>query len=142
MQHTSIAFGKRCKETGVRPSMGSAGDCYDNAMCESFFATLECELLDRTVQDAGRGKNGRLRVPGGVVQSASPSLRGGKSLPNGVRKTTCRQRLRLKCSTVHQTGGTPGKTRTFGLFRGDGSKSEDSALRVTSYAAKFYLDTR
>ena len=28
--------------------MGSVGDCYDNAMCESFFATLECELLDRT----------------------------------------------------------------------------------------------
>ena len=46
-QYTSIAFGKRCKEMGVRPSMGSAGDCYDNAMCESFFATLECELLDR-----------------------------------------------------------------------------------------------
>jgi putative transposase len=47
-QYTSIAFGKRCKEAGVRPSMGSVGDCYDNAMCESFFATLECELLDRT----------------------------------------------------------------------------------------------
>ncbi len=31
----------------MRPSMGSVGDCYDNAMCESFFATLECELLDR-----------------------------------------------------------------------------------------------
>ena len=28
--------------------MGSVGDCYDNAMAESFFATLECELLDRT----------------------------------------------------------------------------------------------
>ena len=27
--------------------MGTVGDCYDNAMCESFFATLECELLDR-----------------------------------------------------------------------------------------------
>lgn len=27
--------------------MGSVGDCYDNAMCESFNATLECELLDR-----------------------------------------------------------------------------------------------
>jgi len=27
--------------------MGSVGDCFDNAMCESFFATLECELLDR-----------------------------------------------------------------------------------------------
>ena len=31
----------------MRPSMGSVGDCFDNAMCESFFATLECELLDR-----------------------------------------------------------------------------------------------
>ncbi len=47
-QYTSIEFGSRCREAGVRPSMGSVGDCYDNAMCESFFATLECELLDRT----------------------------------------------------------------------------------------------
>ena len=46
-QYTSIAFGLRCKEAGVRPSMGSVGDAYDNAMCESFFATLECELLER-----------------------------------------------------------------------------------------------
>lgn len=46
-QYTSLAFGQRCKEAGVRPSMGSVGDAYDNAMCESFFATLECELLDR-----------------------------------------------------------------------------------------------
>ncbi len=44
-QYTSIAFGKRCKEAGVLTSMGSVGDCYDNAMCESFNATLECELL-------------------------------------------------------------------------------------------------
>ena len=46
-QYTSIDFGKRCGKAGVRPSMGSVGDCYDNAMAESFFATLECELLDR-----------------------------------------------------------------------------------------------
>jgi putative transposase len=46
-QYTSIAFGQCCKTAGVRPPMGSAGDCYDNAMAESFFATLECELLDR-----------------------------------------------------------------------------------------------
>lgn len=46
-QYTSIAFGLRCREAGVRPSMGSVGDAYDNAMCESFFASLECELLDR-----------------------------------------------------------------------------------------------
>jgi putative transposase len=46
-QYTSLAFGQRCREAGVRPSMGSVGDAYDNALCESFFATLECELLDR-----------------------------------------------------------------------------------------------
>jgi putative transposase len=46
-QYTSIAFGLRCRQVGVRPSMGSVGDCFDNALCESFFATLECELLDR-----------------------------------------------------------------------------------------------
>jgi putative transposase len=47
-QYTALAFGERCRAAGVRPSMGSVGDCYDNALCESFFATLECELLDRT----------------------------------------------------------------------------------------------
>ena len=46
-QYTSVAFGARCKQAGIRPSMGSVGDCYDNALCESFFATLECELLER-----------------------------------------------------------------------------------------------
>ena len=46
-QYTSVAFGARCKEAGVRPSTGSVGDAYDNAMCESFFATLEWELIDR-----------------------------------------------------------------------------------------------
>lgn len=46
-QYTSLDFGKRCKEMGVRPSMGSVGDAYDNAMAESFFASLECELIDR-----------------------------------------------------------------------------------------------
>ncbi len=46
-QYTSVAFGQRCIQMGVRPSMGSVGDAYDNAMAESFFASLECELIDR-----------------------------------------------------------------------------------------------
>ncbi len=46
-QYTSWVFGKRCGELNVRMSMGTVGDAYDNAMAESFFATLECELLDR-----------------------------------------------------------------------------------------------
>src|ERR1700690_599639 len=46
-QYTSIEFGRRCPDAGVRPSMGAVGDAYDNALWESFLATLECELLDR-----------------------------------------------------------------------------------------------
>jgi len=46
-QYTSVAFGERCAAMGVRPSTGSVGDAYDNAMAESFFASLECELIER-----------------------------------------------------------------------------------------------
>src|SRR5512133_1519767 len=46
-QYSSIEFGRRCRHADVHPSMGSVSDAYDNAMCESFFATLECELLAR-----------------------------------------------------------------------------------------------
>ena len=46
-QYTSLAFGHRLREAGMAASMGSRGDCFDNAMAESFFATLECELLAR-----------------------------------------------------------------------------------------------
>jgi putative transposase len=47
-QYTSLAFGQRLRESGIAASMGSVGDCYDNAMAESFFATLETELIDRS----------------------------------------------------------------------------------------------
>lgn len=46
-QYASLLFGQRCQAVGIRCSMGSVGDCYDNAMAESFFAALECELLVR-----------------------------------------------------------------------------------------------
>ena len=46
-QYASIAFNERCRAIGVRTSMGHVGDAYDNAMAESFFATLECELISR-----------------------------------------------------------------------------------------------
>jgi putative transposase len=74
-QYTSIAFGKRCEQLGVRPSTGSVGDCYDNAMAESFFATLECELLDRT----------RL---GGLVQPTPPTLLDRLPVTDRVRTTS------------------------------------------------------
>ena len=46
-QYTSYNFGKRCQQMNVVPSMGTVGDAYDNAMAESFFATLEREVLNR-----------------------------------------------------------------------------------------------
>ncbi len=46
-QYTSLAFGKTMQDAGVLPSMGRRGDAFDNAVAESFFATLETELLDR-----------------------------------------------------------------------------------------------
>jgi putative transposase len=48
-QYTSLPFGQRLQEAGISASMGSVGDCYDNAVAESFFATLKGELLDRQV---------------------------------------------------------------------------------------------
>jgi len=47
-QYTSLSFGRRCRQSGIRPSTGRTGSCFDNAITESFFASLECELLDRT----------------------------------------------------------------------------------------------
>jgi putative transposase len=47
-QYTSLAFGQRLREAGIAASMGSLGDAYDNAVAESFFATLETELIDRS----------------------------------------------------------------------------------------------
>lgn len=46
-QYASVTFSRRCQEAGIRPSMGSVGDVYDNALAEAFFATLETELLMR-----------------------------------------------------------------------------------------------
>jgi len=57
-EYTAVAFGKRCGQFGITRSMGSVGDCYDNAMMESFFSSLEAEVLDRnrfrTRQEARR----------------------------------------------------------------------------------------
>jgi len=79
-QYTSVAFGTRCREAGIRPSMGSVGDAYDNALCESFFATLECELLDRQ----------RFRTQVGRAWPSSTSSKVGTIRAAGIRvSTTC-----------------------------------------------------
>lgn len=44
--YTSWAFGGRLRAAGLLASMGSVGDCFDNSVAESFFGTLQLELLD------------------------------------------------------------------------------------------------
>ena len=46
-QYTAVLFGKRCAKAGIDISMGSVGDCYDNAVCETFHATLKKEKIYR-----------------------------------------------------------------------------------------------
>jgi putative transposase len=46
-QFVSLAFGQAARAAGIAQSMGSRGDCYDNAVAESFFATLKKELIHR-----------------------------------------------------------------------------------------------
>lgn len=56
-QYTSFAFGRRCEQAGIVPSMGSAGDPYDNAMVESFFATRVRAYRPGRLQDEARGED-------------------------------------------------------------------------------------
>jgi transposase InsO family protein len=46
-QYVSLAFGQAAGDAGIARSMGSKGDCFDNAVAESFFATLKKELIHR-----------------------------------------------------------------------------------------------
>jgi len=46
-QYTSWAFGRRLRTAGLLGSMGTIGDCFDNSVVESFFGTLQLELLDQ-----------------------------------------------------------------------------------------------
>ena len=75
-QYTSLAFSTRCREAGVVPSMGKAGDCFDNAMAESFFASLECELIDRTpFRDRGHARRELFRyIEGWTVSDGAARL--------------------------------------------------------------------
>ncbi len=53
--YTSCAFGHRLREAGLLGSMGTIGDCFDNSVAESFFATLQTELLDRSTWPTREG---------------------------------------------------------------------------------------
>lgn len=91
-QYTARAFGKRCKDAGVRPSMGSVGDCYDNAMCESFFATLKLNSSSGSRSPVGRR-----------LVSRSSSLSRAGTIPIGsIPASTTNRPGTTKKSTTHE----------------------------------------
>ena len=57
---TALAFSQRCAEAGIQQSMGRLGSCFDNAMAESLFATVECELLQRTPFESRQQAQGEI----------------------------------------------------------------------------------
>jgi putative transposase len=81
-QYTSYVFGRRCKDAGIVPSMGSVGDAYDNAAAESFFATLECELIDRST----------FRNRTEAVWPSSTSSRSSTTGSGGTLRSACSRR--------------------------------------------------
>jgi putative transposase len=59
-QYVSLAFGQAARDAGIARSRGSKGDCYDNAVAESFFATLKKELVHRRSWPTRRGLTGEV----------------------------------------------------------------------------------
>ena len=118
-QYTSLAFGRRCQEAGVGPSMGSVGDAYDNALCESFFATLECELLDRGASRPRPRRGSR----------SSTSSRAGTTRTVGTPRSTTSRRCAMKSSIASRRHDPKVQTRP----RNRGNSSHDS--EITAFVA-------
>ena len=81
-QYVSLRFGERCREIGIHRSMGSKGDCFDNAVAETFFATLEKDLLRRQSSPPAR-----TRGPPSSTTSRPSTTRSGSTPPSA----TCHQ---------------------------------------------------
>ena len=108
IQYTAYAFGKRCSEWGVRPSMGSVGDCYDNALCESFFASLECELLDRrSFQTHAEARMAVFQYIEGWYNTHRRHSSIGYYAPIAFERRYTSSIQHVEPLTVHQIGATP-----------------------------------
>lgn len=85
VQFTSWAFTQHIKDAGLVASMGSIGDCYDNAVIESFWGRMQTELLNRQrwktrLEPAKR----HLRIPRNLPQPTTPSQRARHAHPHRV----------------------------------------------------------
>ena len=93
-------------EMGARPSVGSVGDAYDNAMAESFFASLKCDFIDRrrwkSCAEARMGIFTWSRV--GATRAAGTVASG--RYPHQLREGTARQSKRSYAATAKLTSAS------------------------------------
>ena len=107
-QYTSLAFGRRLAASGLVASMGTVGDALDNAVAESFFATLECELLDRYPWPTRTGLGRRSSTSSRSSTTASAATRPSTTIhPPTTSSSTHHQHPRPN-HRVHESGATPG----------------------------------
>jgi putative transposase len=110
-QYTSWSFGQRLRDAGLLGSMGSIGDCYDNSMMESFFGTMQLELLDRKTWAT------RQELASAIFEWIeawyNPALAATRRSPTAAPLTTrqCTTRCRLRQHDHHkqpvrETGGS------------------------------------
>jgi transposase InsO family protein len=92
-QYVSLGFGQSARDAGIAISMGSKGDAYDNAVAESFFATLKKELIHR--------QSCRHRVHRGPLQPRPPPLHPRHALTSRLRGAPIRCETRRKQSDQH-----------------------------------------
>jgi transposase InsO family protein len=77
-QHVSLAFGRAARDAGITLSMGSRGDAYDNAVAETFFATLKKELVNRRSWPSWSTDSKARRQPTSNLHRAAPASEDGR----------------------------------------------------------------
>ena len=92
-QYAAEAYQRVLREHGIVCSMSRTGDCWDNAVTESFFATLKTELIHRQPWPTRRAAHGRRRgLHRRLLQSVPAALVARVSQPQRIRKTACAKR--------------------------------------------------
>ena len=103
-QFTSWVFGDKIRSAGLLPSFGTVGDGLDNAMMESFWSSMQIELLNRRkMEDPGRAGQRDLRVHRDLPQPPTPPLRPRLPHPDRIR-TTVRTTPHRRSQLANHTG--------------------------------------
>ena len=110
-RYTSGDFTELARTNGVVLSVGRKGECWDNAVAESFFATIKRELIDTRLADENGTSTCCLRVHRGLVQHASAALDTRLPQPGSIRSlsatTPTVRRHNQHKQRVRQTGSSP-----------------------------------